>query len=104
MCRILYRPRPATKPDVVEFCNIVGSRTVGKPVIHPQERQDALMNSEQPPHASCLEQSGYIVINDIDEGAGNYQDDENCLQEIIQQCLDKLPGLHGPHCDITERH
>ena len=43
-------------------------------------------------------------IDDINEYADNNQDNQDCLKEIIYECLHKLLGSDGTHRQIAENY
>ena len=51
-----------------------------------------------------LEQPRDVVINDINDYADNNQGNQDCLEEIIYECLHKLLGSEGTHCQIAENY
>ena len=44
------------------------------------------------------------MIDDINEDADNNQDNQDCLEKIVYECLHKLLGSEGTHREITENH
>ena len=44
------------------------------------------------------------MIDDINEDADNNQDNRDCLEEIVYQCLYKLLGSEGTDRQIAENY
>ena len=44
------------------------------------------------------------MINDINEYADNNQDNQDCLEEIVYECLHKLLGSEGAHREVAENY
>ena len=42
------------------------------------------------------------MVDDVDDDADNYQNNEERLQKVIHQCFDELLGSHRPHRKITD--
>ena len=44
------------------------------------------------------------MVDDINEHADNNQNNQDCLKEIVYECLYKLPRSEGTHREVTEHY
>ena len=44
------------------------------------------------------------MVDDINEHADNDSDNQDCLQEIVYECLHKLLGSEGTHREVAENY
>ncbi len=42
------------------------------------------------------------MVDNINKHADNNQDNEDCLEEIVYECLHKLLGSEGTHREVAE--